>query len=272
MVEDLGPYRSALARGPSQKVFTELCDLLGDGGRGHDAPVVTYLEAHLRSWPTHIPRRAPERWWVAAGYADEHVPALRLCDTLDHELFSMAGGDAMFFESLLEVHRGWRRVELEGVDDTVCAALGHMEGVGLRSIALVYGWTFDDDVEVLAELPAFETVVEFDLSRCKVKDLGVLAGTPLWRGLEVLRAPRNAIEGEGLERALGSSQAATLRRMDLRYNPIGEVGARALASSPWLGNLEWLGLYVEDAGELGAEALGASATLPGHISAYWRGR
>jgi hypothetical protein len=264
-----------LARGPSREVFEELCGLLGDGGRGPDDPVVTYLEAHLRSWPAHVARPAPMDWLIMSGYAAEHVSALRLCDTLVDEAFGMTGDDPMFFESLLDVHRGWRRVELEDVHfdrDGVCAALSYLDGCPIRCVALSYEWTSDEDVAALAALATLEPVVELDMGRCQVRDLGVLAETPLWNGLEILRAPRNKLTGEGVERALEALGSDTLRRVDLRYNPLGEVGARALARSPWLGRLEWLGLYVEDVGEEGAAALAASSTLPEHISAYWRGR
>ncbi len=124
----------------------------------------------------------------------------------------------------------------------------------------------------LAELPVFEGVVEFDLSRSHANDLGVLVGTPLWRGLEVLRAPKNRIHGEGVERLIGSLESDSLRRVDLRHNPVGVAGARAFARAPWMKNLERLAMYVADVGEEGADALGASTTLPEHISAYWRGR
>jgi hypothetical protein len=60
--------------------------------------------------------------------------------------------------------------------------------------------------------------------------------------LEVLELWNNGIEPAGVEALAGSAHLATLRQLRLGCNSVGDRGAKALLSSPYLNHLTFLDL------------------------------
>ena len=228
--EDLGPYRSVLAHPPSLSTFRRLSSLLGDAERAPDDPVVSYLSDHLRSWPDEVARPARRAWLTRAVYEGLPVPQLTLCNALFHEAFECGFGREDF-EELARCHPGVRHIGLEaftmGRDDVELIA--GWSGEGLNSLRLGFSGLDDTALAVIARSPHMESLRVLDVRHDGLSDLGVLAGTPLLRGLKSLRAQRNRITGEGLTEFLSCEYVASIERLDLRYNPLGERGARELA-------------------------------------------
>ena len=83
---------------------------------------------------------------------------------------------------------------------------------------------------------------------------------------------RNHLDAEACASLCEAPWAASLRRVDLRHNPLGEAGARALAGAPALAKLERLRLEFADVGRAGAQALAASPHLNFSIRRYWKAR
>ena len=98
-----------------------------------------------------------------------------------------------------------------------------------------------------------------------------LLKTPLFEGLHTLRLQSNGLDASCIEALVNRPEAASLRVLDVRYNPLNSQGAMALAQAPYLANLTWLNVHAADIWpKEGMEALGASTTLPLHIRKYWR--
>jgi hypothetical protein len=84
-----------------------------------------------------------------------------------------------------------------------------------------------------------------------------------------LHLTRNEITTSGV-RALAAGRLGALIELDLRYNALDELAARALIDAPFAGALERLVMYRNDVGPAGARALASSDRLSPAVRSYWR--
>lgn len=112
--------------------------------------------------------------------------------------------------------------------------------------------------------------VELDLRNAGITHHGVKALAKLAESstLRSLHLQRNRIHGKALVALV--PKLAELELLDLRYNPIGEIGVRALAEAQWR-RLRTLRLHARDLDEPSMLALAESTTLPHRVRQFWRG-
>lgn len=104
-------------------------------------------------------------------------------------------------------------------------------------------------------------------SRIGNDGLAALATSPGFCGVRCLRLQHNKLTAKSMS-ALHSFTKLT--ELDLRYNTIGEDGARALLAAPFIGSLQRLLLHRSDATDAGAKLLAQSPQLPPALRSYWR--
>src|SRR5262249_14314647 len=105
------------------------------------------------------------------------------------------------------------------------------------------------DVRALARCPRLRTLWYLDLDD---NDLGTAAVRELVRGFKDFCPPivwmtHNRIDDRGAELLARWKAAQALDVLHLRYNPITDAGIRTMLASPYLANLESLGVNTNDA-------------------------
>jgi Ran GTPase-activating protein (RanGAP) involved in mRNA processing and transport len=118
------------------------------------------------------------------------------------------------------------------------------------------------DREVLASSGAELTSLswlDLHLNRLGDDGLRALCDAPWLGRVEELSLRNNRIGVLGMS-ALGESSSASLRSLDLSFNPVGSEGSRQLASWPGLAQLDQLGLW---GCELSIEAVAALVSAGG---------
>ncbi|HET9383246.1 MAG TPA: hypothetical protein VFP69_20780 [Streptomyces sp.] len=148
-------------------------------------------------------------------------------------------------------------------------ALADLDLGGLRELDLSYFRIGDPGAGSLAAAASAGRIETLDLRYCGLGDQGVaaLAGSPAFAGVRRLHLQRNRITGEGV-RAL--TRLTGIEELDLRYNAIGEDGARALAEAPFAGSLTRLRLHRQDVTDAGVRILASAPRLPSVLRSFWR--
>lgn len=218
-----GDLRSLLHAPPSALVWDELLRLLEQPAASEEeaAQRLSYTRAHLSRWPERL-RTTPRRWWPALlSTIPGTLPLLELTRTLALAEDDAPPLDPAWFDHLL------RRQDLR-----VCT------GLSLRwqpqAHRLLDGWSVAGWVRGLKRL---------DLWGCELGLAGArqLADTPFAR-LEVLCLAYTGLDARAMDLLCASPHQAALRTLDLRLNPLGELGVNTLSSATWLRHLEHLNL------------------------------
>lgn len=222
-----------------------------------DAPIVA-LEQALRAASTIPTTHGHWRYGFLVEYAEFiHRPAdiRELAALLDHP-------DAVLLHTLElafdpEMRRGHKQLEqldlrrirrLRFVDqkrgDTVLRAIAtrgehRFHELDLRNAGITYA-----GIDALARLAEPGTLRRLHLQRNRIHGKALVALVPKLAELELL---------------------------DLRQNPIGELGVRALAEAPTWRRLRTLRLHARDLDEASLRALAESTTLPHPVRQFWRG-
>lgn len=129
------------------------------------------------------------------------------------------------------------------------------------------GTAFDDnDAYILSRAEPLARMRVLDLSSTQIHARGVraLATSPSMNALERIILNYSRVGDEGII-ALAAREQPSLRRLDLRACGISVQGARALASAPWLGQLESLDLSNNPLSEEGRRLLYEAEELPLHL-------
>lgn len=108
-----------------------------------------------------------------------------------------------------------------------------------------------------------------DLRYCRIGDAGLaaIAASGCFGAVRRLHLQANRLTAAGAS-ALGRFERLT--ELDLRYNPIGADGVRALLGTAFIGSVDRLLLYPGDVGDDGAKLLAHAAELPPALRSYWR--
>ncbi|NUW37228.1 hypothetical protein HTZ77_38360 [Nonomuraea sp. SMC257] len=148
-------------------------------------------------------------------------------------------------------------------------ALAGIDLGGLAELSLAYFRFGDAGAEALAAAVSDGRIETLDLRHCGIGDAGVtaLCASPAFRGVRRLRLQRNRLTAEGVRALAGFER---LEELDLRYNPIGPAGARALVEAPFAGSLRRLFLYGHDVGDAGVRVLANAPQLPTALRSLWR--
>ena len=124
----------------------------------------------------------------------------------------------------------------------------------LRGLDLEGGRIHDDEARQLAESPNVAGLSFLGLARTGVNAAGLraLLASPALPALEHLDLGMNhfSIRDAALVELAACEHLRRLRRLDVDFNPITDIGARALADSPHLANLRALGLRALSFGTL----------------------
>jgi len=125
------------------------------------------------------------------------------------------------------------------------------------------------DIGALASSTAQRRMETLDLRYCHIGDAGLaaLAASPCFNGVRRLHLQKNVLTPAGIA---SLHRFERLTELDLRYNGIGEEGARALLSAPFIGSLTRLFLYRADVEDAGATMLANAPQLPLTLRNYWR--
>ncbi|MEU5011068.1 hypothetical protein AB0G35_12330 [Streptomyces sp. NPDC021749] len=139
----------------------------------------------------------------------------------------------------------------------------------LVELDLSYFRVGDPGVQALAAATGSGRIETLDLRYVTLGDSGLAALTaaPHLAGVRRLHLQCNEVTAEGV-RALSGFRDLT--ELDLRYNPLGEDGADALLSAPFVGSLQRLLLYRDDVSEAGVKKLASAPQLPTTLRSYWR--
>jgi len=215
----------------SVSAWFQLCDLLdgwGDFGR-LEHEIIPYLEGHLSRWPDNL-RVVPDRW-VDAWFDESLGGVARLM----RRLFlgsKLRGPDGL--EPLLGVRANQHITQLD---------IG-WNGLGAEEVAALIGSSF------------FGALTHLVARGNPMGDAGAsaLADSDAMREICVLDLGFCGISGAGAA-VLGEETFANLRSLDLGRNRLGVVGARNLASAPFVANLEQLHLHECQIRDVGVEAL-----------------
>lgn len=128
------------------------------------------------------------------------------------------------------------------------AGVARLTGAGwpLRELSLSEGSVDDDGLAALARWPGLAHVSSLHLrgNAVSLEGLAVLLGSPHLLRLRRLNLSGCHVDGDALAALAASSPAlASLTFLDVTQTStsIGDEGYRALASSPHMANLEWLG-------------------------------
>jgi len=276
MSDLFGECRSVLARPPSAELFERLVELVGVDELSSEDPLIAYVEDHLSRWPADIPRVMPEDWIIFVCEEIWPVPQLVWCNTL------ALGPDSYLAEDYALVLEPQYAKNLTTITirehydlDRVLGAIALSEEL-LRctTLRIPHSFVHDDALELLMGAEHLQSVTTLDLrygqSLLGDEAMGMLAKLPLARHLETVYLQSNSLGPAGLEHLVMREGARHLRFLDLRYNEdLGREGARLLATSPHLTNLEWLSIRDTDIG--GArDVLANSETLSPSIRKFWR--
>lgn len=149
------------------------------------------------------------------------------------------------------------------------AALAALDLGGLRELDLSYFRIGDPGAEHLASAASTGRIETLDLRYCGLgaKGAAALAGSAAFAGVRRLHLQRNRITAEGV-RAL--TRLTHVEELDLRYNPVGEDGARALAEAPFAPRLRRLRLHRQDVTDAGVRVLASAPRLPSVLRSFWR--
>lgn len=155
-------------------------------------------------------------------------------------------------------------------DELITQLHNHAASLQPRRLRLGYLKLPADTLHTLLSSMDLSRLVELDL-RYNTIEAGLLFTDGLLRpGLERLYLQHSGLDEAAMQLLARCSALQTLRLLDLRYNPIGAGGARALASSENLGALQTLRLNMHDISPEGAALLADSAALPLAIRRSWR--
>ena len=142
----------------------------------------------------------------------------------------------------------------------------------IRMLDLSYNQLGDQGLSIAVQNLRFDALTALDLRYTGIGDtaMNALSSSPWLSTLTTLHLHGNRIGPEGV-RALAQSTLLNhhIELIDLRENPIGIMGARALADSERLRKLEILRIHRNDIGTAGARALSTSKYLPLRIRRYW---
>jgi uncharacterized protein (TIGR02996 family) len=113
----------------------------------------------------------------------------------------------------------------------------------LTELDLDFNDITDDGVSALASGTSLQFLEELHLQANGITDKGLaaLCDSPLLHQLTLLDLSHNAITDKGLDRLLKAAPK-NLRRLWLYHNPIGDKGAKILATSSWVGRLSELNI------------------------------
>jgi|GEM_PF-3373982 len=244
MADLFGEMRGLLARGPSVRVFEELCTLLERcDERSQRREGIDYLEAQLSRWPDEIERIAPVHWsWRA--FVGEDVPELALAnkcfiseDTPDDALESLLSSPHV--RNLRRLRIG-RQLSHEAIDVLHCSP-GAPQLTELHISCPVYNEgdfsrLFEEQESLLLPrlqklhiFPATDGNALLEVSRDRIFS----CAWPRLRRLEL----KSCGLGDPQAQALSEIEAPALEALLLTHNPITEVGAKALSSSSLLDGL-----------------------------------
>lgn len=159
----------------------------------------------------------------------------------------------------------------EGDGRTRPVDIGALVGLSLDRLTeldLSYLPVGESGTSLLAELLT-DRLTALDLRYCGIGDAGLaaFAATARFNRLRLLRLQYNGVTADGVRLLWLFDQ---LTDLDLRYNAIGEEGAKALAEAPFAGSLQRLFLDPDDIGEEGVAALASSRRLSPVLRSYWR--
>lgn len=148
-------------------------------------------------------------------------------------------------------------------------ALAAIDLSRLRELDLAYVHLDAPGAEAIAASTSLGGLAALDLRYGGIGDdgLAALAGSALAGGVRRLHLQRNGITAAG---AAALARFGRLVELDLRYNELGEAGARALLAAPFIGSLARLGLYRTDVTDAGARELARSSRLAPALRGYWR--
>ncbi len=261
MTQEFGELRSLLAQPPSEQVFDQITDVLGVEERADDDPVLSYLEGHLRRWPTDLIRRVPEDWLIFITHDIWPMPAMRLCNALRVDDF-----DEDDFERFLPKLPHLQTLEVQDTSlssETLADFIPALPD--LLTLRVTHCHLHAEHVVALS--PGFPRLRVLDLRYTHLRE-GVLTylkeDSELFVGLRVLHLQGNHLDASDLE-ALTSFDLRALRHLDLRHT-YGSL--ESLANCPSLSGLEWLDIDVMHPSR--AQCLGESEHLPLHIRKLWR--
>ena len=290
----------SLSTEPSHENWAALCDWLNAQPADAVEAQLHALQHALAPWPADL-LSSPEGW-IDALLAGQHVPALSLIRALDAsgKKLGLRGLkallDAPALPDLERLDLAATKLNLSALRHLVAhPRLARLRALRLQANPVRAGW-----LHALRDAPWLATLEELGLARCglgddeaaalaglplpalrhldisdmlgrgsKISDVGgcALAGAPLLAGLESLDIGEQNI-GDRSILALTTLTLPRLRRLRLGVNPIGEAGARALASWPSLSGVTFLNLQNTQIRTAGAAALLASPHL-GALEELW---
>lgn len=247
MMQNIGEYRSLLARKPSSEVFDELIALVKNDPHANDA-LFSYLSAHLTRWPEALQRVLPDDDRLRV-LARQPCPIATLCNTLSLRDLGLS-------------------------DEDVQAVASSTDLSMIRRVDLAYNKITADGVQSLCDATHLRDVEALDLRYNNIGDRGVtaLSSSSLMSSLKELYLQSNMISFNGVAELFSSDRMSSLTTLDLRYNLIGEEGARAISRSPYTRNLSRLYLYLDDVSKEGCEAIARSQSLRPHLSRVFSAR
>jgi uncharacterized protein (TIGR02996 family) len=159
-----------------------------------------------------------------------------------------------------------RRVRLRGPGG-LGALLRSPRLFRLRGLDLSRCSWVTDDIDRIANCPNLSNLRSLGLSFCGIgmEAMRALAASPFIRRLESLVLEGHRLGNDGVEILTGSPNFSRLQELNLGrpWTPLGERGARALASSPYLRRLTKLVLEGATPGVGGMQALASSPLLAG---------
>lgn len=97
--------------------------------------------------------------------------------------------------------------------------------------------------------------------RPQAKGLEVLFGSPYWPRLERLALPWCGLGNDGAKLLARTGSLVDLQELDVADNAIGSAGIAALAKSPHLARVRWLRIDGNKPGDSGIKALAAATHL-----------
>jgi uncharacterized protein (TIGR02996 family) len=168
--------------------------------------------------------------------------------------------ESVHLGSLRELRLGWNSIGDAGV-----ASLAGASGLpSLRDLTVSYANLTDASLEALAGSPLLARLTSLDLGtnqRITVDGVRALASSPGAASLQRLAVPCNYLGDPLLEVLAASPHLSGLTSLQLESNGVTSRGMRTLARAPWLGHVTELELQLNHIDDKGLQALAASPRM-----------